>query len=420
MSPRRRRKKRTYAEQCLEEAEPTEQPRCAYFGECGGCAWQTVAYDRQLEFKRAWIEKQLAECGFDAVEIPLPAPSPDIYGYRNKMEFSFAAWRWLTRAEIASGEEYDRGFALGMHAAGAYDRVIDIQPCPLQTDEANRLLDATRAFARSSGEEPYSVRRQDGFFRYLSLRVGVQTGQTAVVLTTTERNEPLMRRYVQFLAENGMEPHVVANGVTNRLGSSSEGAEIYIDGGAPTFQERLGPFIFDLAPDSFFQPNTMAAEMLCGVTAECAGLTGDETALDLYCGVGALSLFLAQKAERVIGIEKAASAAKLAYRNAQQNSFENAFFLEADLDKGLPNLPIGRPEVVVADPPRAGIHPKAIRGILELKPLRIVYVSCNAKAQAQDMARLCASGRYQLVKTHPIDMFPQTPHVENVAVLERR
>ena len=421
MSPRRRRRrqKRTYAEECLEGEEQTEEPACAYFGECGGCSWQTIPYERQLEFKRVWVERQLFENGFKELETPPTEPSPDIYGYRNKMEFSFAARRWLTRSEIDTGFEYDREFALGMHAKGAFDRVIDIQTCPLQTKEAGRLLEETRAFAKSSGEPPYSVRRQDGFFRYLTIRIGVNTGQTAVALTTSERNEPLMRRYVERLRQAGLEPTLTANGVTNRLGSSSEGSEIYIDGGGPTFQERVGGLTFDLSPDSFFQPNTLAAELLFRRAVDFAQLDESETVLDLYSGVGAVSLFLAKKAKRVIGVEKLAGASQLAYRNAVQNGFDNAFFLEADLDKGLPNLPPEPIDAAVADPPRAGIHPKTIRALLELRPRRIVYLSCNPKAQALDLAKLCQTRQYRLARTQPIDLFPQTPHVENAALLER-
>jgi 23S rRNA (uracil1939-C5)-methyltransferase len=419
-----KRRKKSFAalrlEEELESGLHLAEPQCRFHESCGGCSWQPVSYERQLAIKREWVQQTFAEAGFDDVTIPTPIASPNEYGYRNKMEFSFAARRWLTHDEISSGEEFRRDFALGLHAPGAYDRVMDMDVCPLQSETANAYLDATREFALMSGEEPYHLRKNTGFYRYLILRRGVNTDQMLVLLITTERKQDVMEAYVAHLAARGLEPTCVANGVTDRLGSTSEGAEIHVDLGDGLLHERLKDATFALAPDSFFQPNTLAAELLIDVVSEYAALTGSETVLDLYCGVGVLSILLARDAGHVVGIEKMASAVERARINAELNDTPNTHFIAADLDGGLQHIPPGmRPEVVVTDPPRAGMHANTVRALRSLAPKRIVYVSCHPKPQAENLAALCDGGRYYVAEIQPVDLFPQTPHIENVALLVR-
>jgi 23S rRNA (uracil1939-C5)-methyltransferase len=421
----RKRRKPTFAAIVLEEELASglhlAEPQCRFHDSCGGCSWQAVSYDRQLEIKRDWVEQVFRDAGVEGVRVPPPIPSPQPYGYRNKMEFSFAARRWLTREEISSGEEFRRDFALGLHAPGAFDRVLDIDTCPLQTETANAYLSATRDFAIASSEEPYHLRDNRGFYRYLILRRGFNTDQTLVLLVTTERKPDVMAAYVEHLSASGLKPVCVANGVTARLGSTSEGAEIHIDAGDATMAERLGDGVFAVAPDGFFQPNTLAAERLVDVVSSFAALSGSETVLDLYCGVGVLSILLAGRAEKVIGIEKNAASVDQARVNASLNDTPNTYFLSGDLDEGIRHLPDGiQVDVVVTDPPRAGMHSNAVQALRALAPKRIVYVSCHPKPQAENLAALCAGDMYYVAEAQPVDLFPQTPHVENVALVVRR
>jgi 23S rRNA (uracil1939-C5)-methyltransferase len=421
----RKRRKRTFGATKLEEELASglhlAEPRCRYHDACGGCSWQAVSYERQLEIKRDWVDEVFREAGVEGARVPPPIPSPQPYGYRNKMEFSFAARRWLTREEISSGEEFRRDFALGLHAPGAFDRVLDIDTCPLQSDAANAYLAATREFAIASGEAPYHLRENTGFYRYLIVRRGFNTDETLILLVTTERKPAVMAAYVEHLEASGLKPACVANGVTARLGSTSEGAEIHIDAGEATMSERLKDGVFGVAPDGFFQPNTLAAERLVDVVSSFAALTGSETVLDLYCGVGVLSILLAGNADRVIGIEKMEAAVDQARVNASLNDTPNAYFLSGDLDEGIRHLPDDiRVDVVVTDPPRAGMHANTVQALRGLAPQRIVYVSCHPKPQAENLAALCAGDLYYVAETQPVDLFPQTPHVENVALLIRR
>jgi 23S rRNA (uracil1939-C5)-methyltransferase len=420
-----RKRKLSYAQERLEEAQAsgvaTEIPACRVFGECGGCAWQSVAYAIQLEYKRQWVERAYRAVGRNDVDVPTPLGSPDLYRYRNKMEFSFSARRWLTRAEIASGSSFDREFALGLHASGAFDRVLDMESCPIQSEVADRILALTRTFARESSRRPFDLRRGDGFYRYLAIRVGVNTGETLVNLVTSERDPAVMSAYRDALSAAGASPTSLYNGVTNLPGSTSENAELYHDDGAPMIRERLGSLTFTLAPDTFFQPNTRTAERIAAIVRDFAELSGVERVVDLYCGVGTLSLTIASAAGYVIGLERSEASVAYANANANANGVGNARFLVADVDRdALASIVGSRPDIVVVDPPRAGMHARALRALRELAPTRIVYVSCHPVSQAENVAILCSDGLYRLERLQPVDQFPHTPHVECIALLRRQ
>lgn len=355
------------------------------------------------------------------VEVPTPIGSPDFYRYRNKMEFSFSGRRWLTRVEVASGALFDRGFALGLHVPGAYDRVLHLETCPLQTEIADQILEATGRFARDSARPPFDLRRGEGFYRYLTVRVGIHTGETLVVLVTSERDPALMEAYKGALETAGVLPSSLYNGVTNRPAATSEGAELYHDDGTPTIRERLDKWTFLLGPDTFFQPNTRAAERLLFLVREWAELGRNEEVIDLYCGVGTLSLAVASAARRVMGLERSGASVALAKRNALENGIANAEFAVTDLDAGIPpEVEPLRPQLVLVDPPRAGIHPKALRALREKAPARILYVSCYPVSQAENVAALCSEGLYRLERIQLIDQFPHTEHIECVALLRRQ
>lgn len=383
---------------------------CAYFGRCGGCRLQHVAYPAQLAFK----EKQVRDClerigGLPPFELRPILPAPEVLGYRNKMEF--------TVAPSAAGP------ALGLHEAERYDSVLDIERCLLQSDVMNTLLAETRQALRARGLSVYETGADGegrGLLRFVTLREGRRTGQAMVNVVVSAPD-------VQVLAPVATEVHarvpatasVVLN-VNDTKASVAVGTEEHLLLGRDTITERLDDVVFEISANSFFQTNTVQAERLFALVDDACALTGTETVIDLYSGTGAISLLLARKSRHVYGIELAAAAVADAVRNARANGIENCAFLAGEVRHALPELVRQgvKPDVVVADPPRAGFHPKALATLAALAPARLVYVSCNPATLARDVGDLVRQG-YALEWVQPVDMFPQTPHIEAVARLRR-
>lgn len=383
---------------------------CAYFGRCGGCRLQHVAYPAQLAFK----EKQVRDClerigGLPPFELRPILPAPEVLGYRNKMEF--------TVAPSAAGP------ALGLHEAERYDSVLDIERCLLQSDVMNTLLAETRQALRARGLSVYETGADGegrGLLRFVTLREGRRTGQAMVNVVVSAPD-------VQALAPVATEVHarvpatasVVLN-VNDTKASVAVGTEEHLLLGRDTITERLDDVVFEISANSFFQTNTVQAERLFALVDDACALTGTETVIDLYSGTGAISLLLARKSRHVYGIELAAAAVADAVRNARANGIENCAFLAGEVRHALPELVRQgmKPDVVVADPPRAGFHPKALATLAALAPARLVYVSCNPATLARDVGDLVRQG-YALEWVQPVDMFPQTPHIEAVARLRR-
>jgi len=383
---------------------------CAYFGRCGGCRLQHVAYPAQLAFK----EKQVRDClerigGLPPFELRPILPAPEVLGYRNKMEF--------TVAPSAAGP------ALGLHEAERYDSVLDIERCLLQSDVMNTLLAETRQALRARGLSVYETGADGegrGLLRFVTLREGRRTGQAMVNVVVSAPD-------VQALAPVATEVHarvpatasVVLN-VNDTKASVAVGTEEHLLLGRDTITERLDDVVFEISANSFFQTNTVQAERLFALVDDACALTGTETVIDLYSGTGAISLLLARKSRHVYGIELAAAAVADAGRNARANGIENCAFLAGEVRHALPELVRQgvKPDVVVADPPRAGFHPKALATLAALAPARLVYVSCNPATLARDVGDLVRQG-YALEWVQPVDMFPQTPHIEAVARLRR-
>ena len=389
--------------------ERVEAP-CPYFGRCGGCRLQHVAYPAQLAFK----EKQVRDClerigGLPPFEMRpiLAAPAP--YGYRNKMEFTVAP--------------SSAGPALGLHEADRYDVVLDIDRCLLQSDVMNSLLAETRTLVRRHGVsvyEPGPDGEGRGLLRFVTLRDGRRTGQAMVNFVAAAPDvETLSPIAEQLRARVPATASVVLN-VNAKKASVAVGTEEHLLLGRDTITESLGGLDFQISANSFFQTNTVQAERLFGVVEEACALTGTETVVDLYSGTGAISLQLARKSLHVYGVELATAAVADAIRNAQANSIANCTFLAGEVRHVLPDLLHRgiRAEVVVADPPRAGFHPKALSALAMLAPARLVYVSCNPATLARDVGDLVRQG-YVLEWVQPVDMFPQTPHIEAVARLRR-
>jgi 23S rRNA (uracil1939-C5)-methyltransferase len=390
-------------------AHRTEAP-CPYFGRCGGCRLQHVRYEAQLAFK----QRQVAEClarlgGLGTAEgIPLRPiiGAPDVFGYRNKMEFTFA--------------EADGRAVVGLHEAERYDRILDVERCLLQSDAMNALLGEVREFVRERGWPVYRQADEAGLLRFLVLREGGATGERMVNVVTASPDVPTARALADRLRERGPGVTAVVLNVNPKKAAVAVGVEEHPIAGNERIRERLGGLDFAISANSFFQTNTRQAERLFGIVAEYAALTGAETVFDLYSGTGAISLLLAGRARAVYGIELVPAAIEDATRNAAANGITNCTFLAGEVRDVLPDLLRRgiRAELVVADPPRAGFHPKALRALLALAPARMVYVSCNPATLARDLGVLVAGG-YRLEAVQPIDMFPHTPHIEVVARLAR-
>ena len=393
----------------IEQASPQRvDAPCPYFGRCGGCRLQHVAYDAQLAFKAKQVADALERLGGLRDAPVRPIIGADLtFGYRNKMEFTVA--RGPAAAPV-----------VGLHEADRYDSVLDIDRCLLQSDRMNALLTEARAFFAERGLTVYEQETGEGLLRFLMLREGKQTGElmTNVVTSAPAVSElaPLAERLTARVAGT---TSVVMN-VNPKKASVAVGVEEHLLGGRDHIREGMGGLTFQVSANSFFQTNTRQAERLFELVTESTGLTGTETVLDLYSGTGAISLLLARRCRWVYGIELVQAAVDDAAVNAAANRITNCTFLCGEVRFVLPSL-IGKgvtAEVVVADPPRAGFHPKALHALITLQARRVVYVSCNPTTLARDLGELVRGG-YRLEWVQPVDMFPHTPHIEAVARLER-
>ncbi|HLU99795.1 MAG TPA: 23S rRNA (uracil(1939)-C(5))-methyltransferase RlmD [Acidobacteriota bacterium] len=419
----RKRKRHAHAviEQILNHSPDRIVPRCRYFGVCGGCSWQHVEYDRQLAFKREHVRDLLKRIGgLEGVEVAFVVPSPSPYYYRNKMEFTFGSSRWLTRQEIESGQELDRDFALGLHVPKRFDRILDLEECHLQGSLSHRMVNFTRHLSRQEGWEAYDTRRNEGFLRNLVIRIGVRTGQQLINIVTRDSRPAAMELLSSSLLEEFPSITTIINSINpGRSPVASGEQQIYYGDGY--IMEEIANLKFKVTATAFFQPNTLQAGNLFRIIRELAGLQGNETVYDLYTGLGAIALFLARDAERVVGVENHSDSIRLASENAELNQIENCVFREGDVAEVLDRDWVrrhGQPHVVIVDPPRVGLAEKAVASLLSIRPKRIVYSSCNPATQARDLQMLAEA--YHIVGVHPVDMFPQTYHIENVALLERR
>ena len=381
---------------------------CPYFGRCGGCRLQHVEYAAQLAFK----SKQVADClsrlgGVAGFELRPILPAVATYGYRNKMEF--------TVAPRAGG-----AVTVGLHEAERYDSVLDVERCLLQSDRMNTLLDEARRFFAERGLSAYEQASGEGLLRFLMLREGQRTGEAMANVVTSAPAVSEVQPLAERLRARVRETTSVVMSVNPKKASVAVGVEEHLLGGRDHIRESLDGLTFQVSPGSFFQTNTLQAERLFALVLEAAGLTGAETVIDLYSGTGAISLLLARRCRWVYGIELAGTAVADANRNAELNGVVNCTFLAGEVRFVLPPLVAKgvSAEVVVADPPRAGFHPKALRSLVSLRPARIVYVSCNPATLARDVGELVQSG-YRLEWVQPVDMFPHTPHIEAVARLAR-
>ncbi len=402
-------------------SEMRTTPFCEHFGTCGGCKWQHLPYIEQLKFKQREVLSNLQRIG--KVELPGISPilpSPEERFYRNKLEFTFSNKRWLSTEEMESEEViYDKN-GLGFHIPGMFDKVIDVKECHLQRQPSNNIRLAIRNFALKNEWPFFDLRAQEGFLRTLIIRTS-STGETMVIVVfyheDAEKREQLFDHLSQKFSDITSWMYVI-NGKAN---DTITDQEVRLQKGRDHIYEEMEGLKFKIGPKSFYQTNSQQAYNLYKAARNFASLTGNETVYDLYSGTGTIANFVARNAKKVVGIEYVPEAIENAHENSELNGIHNTSFFAGDM-KDLLNHDLfekeGAPDVIITDPPRAGMHDDVIRTILNAAPEKIVYVSCNSATQARDINLL--DERYRVTAIQPVDMFPHTHHVENVVLLERK
>lgn len=419
------RKKRNYAEGHIERlVHPSDmrvEPRCEHFTICGGCRWQHLPYSFQLECK----QKQVKDCLERIAKIPFPEITPilgseQIWEYRNKMEYTFSDKMWLTFDQMRSGEEFPDRRAAGFHIPGAFDKVLDINRCHLQDDLGNRLRLFVKDFGKEHGYSFYNLRENRGFLRTLMIRIA-STGDVMAVMSVGEDDREKIDTLMKAIADRFPEVTSLFYVVNTKVNDTIADLDIITYKGNDYIEEEMEGLRFRVGPKSFYQTNSRQAYRLYSVARDFAALTGNELVYDLYTGTGTIACFLARNARHVVGIEYVPDAIEDAKINAAANGLDNTEFYAGDMKDVLTAGFIaehGHPDVMIVDPPRAGMHEDVVKVILDAEPDRIVYVSCNPATQARDLAML--HEKYDITAVQPVDMFPHTQHVENVVALTKR
>jgi len=397
------------------------EPACAYFGICGGCKWQNMPYDEQLKFKSKEVFNNLSRIG----KVLLPEINPimgsaNSFFYRNKLEFTFSNKRWLSDAEMKSGHIFDDKDAVGFHVPGMFDKVVDIDQCHLQADPSNDIRQAIKVYAKQNGLTFFDLRNQVGFLRTLIIRTS-STGEVMVIVVFYYEDKEAREQLLSFVQRHFPSITSLMYVINGKANDTISDQDVLVFHGKDHMMEEMEGLKFKIGPKSFYQTNSQQAYELYKVTRDFAGLTGNEIVYDLYTGTGTIANFVAHQAAKVVGIEYVPEAIEDAKVNSQINNITNTVFYAGDMKDVLTHGLVereGKPHVMIVDPPRAGMHADVTETILTIAPDKIVYVSCNSATQARDINLL--DSRYRVAKVQPVDMFPQTHHVENVVLLERR
>lgn len=399
-------------------------PFCQHYGVCGGCKWQCLPYEEQIRYKQKQVTDNLTRIG--KIELPEISPilgSAHTQFYRNKLEFTFSNKRWLTDQEIAADVKYEQMNAVGFHIPGAFDKVLAIEKCWLQDDISNQIRNAIRDYAYEHHYSFFNLRTQEGMLRNLIIRTST-TGELMVIVIckiVEEQEMELFEQLLSFVAERFPQITSLLYVVNNKCNDTFNDLPVYIYKGKEYMYEEMEGLKFKIGPKSFYQTNSEQAYTLYKVARDFAGLTGEELVYDLYTGTGTIANFVSRQAKKVVGIEYVPEAIEDAKVNSEINGITNTLFYAGDMKDILTQEFItshGRPDVIITDPPRAGMHPDVVNVILFAEPKRIVYVSCNPATQARDLALL--DEKYRVKAVQPVDMFPHTHHVENVVLLEKR
>lgn len=397
------------------------EPVCQHFGTCGGCKWQHMGYEHQLYFKQKEVENNLKRIG--NLELPETTPilgSKEQYFYRNKMEFSFSDSRWLTPKEINSDEEIADRNALGFHIPGMWDKILDIKKCHLQQDPSNAIRLETKNFANKNDLTFFNPRRQEGLLRTLMIRTS-STGEIMVLIQFFEEDTEKRELLLNHLTTTFPEITALLYVINSKGNDTIYDQEVICFAGRDHIFEEMEGLQFKINAKSFYQTNSAQAHELYKVTRDFAGLSGDELVYDLYTGTGTIAQFVSKNAKKVVGVESVPEAIEDAKANALHNNISNVDFYVGDMKNVFNDDFIsahGQPDVIITDPPRDGMHKQVVEQLLQVAPPKIVYVSCNSATQARDLALM--KEQYKVTKVQPVDMFPQTHHVENVVLLEKR
>ncbi|MBC6425043.1 MAG: 23S rRNA (uracil(1939)-C(5))-methyltransferase RlmD [Ekhidna sp.] len=417
-------KRKKFLEGIREEVIKTSadriKPFCEHFGWCGGCKWQHMSYDAQLRYKQAHIAQNLRKLS----GLKLPGVKPVLASkkttfYRNKLEYTFSNFRWLTKEEIDSGEDHIQT-GLGFHIPKRFDKILNINKCWLQKDPSNEIRLAIKEFADEHNIPYFDLKKQEGFLRNLVIRTA-STGEVMVILQTACHDKEWLDLILNFTKKKFPVITALLYVINEKGNDSFHDLEVKLFSGKDHIMEEMSNLKFRIGPKSFYQTNSAQAHELYKIVAEYAGLTGGELVYDLYTGTGTIANFIAGKAKKVIGIECATAAIEDAKLNSEINGITNTAFFAGDMKDMLVSGFVrqhGKPDVIITDPPRAGMHPKVTRFLTDLKVRRIVYVSCNPATQARDLEVL--SQAYDVASIQPVDMFPQTQHIENVILMKHR
>lgn len=395
------------------------EPFCSHYGICGGCKWQPLPYPLQLEFKQRQVVDQLTRIG----KLKLPEITPILGSdktqfYRNKLEFTFSNKRWIeSKDEIDNIPESEKS-GLGFHISGLFDKVLDVKWCYLQSEPSNAIRLFIRNFSIGHNFPYFDLREQSGFLRNMIVRTST-TGEVMLILVFAHENRELRELLLKAVIEKFPEITSINYVINNKKNDNISDLPFVNFYGRDSIYETMENLKFKIGPKSFYQTNSEQAYRLYSIVRDYANLKGDEVVYDLYTGTGTIALFLASKAHKVVGIEYVPEAIEDAKTNARENNISNCFFFAGDMKDMLNPVFIkanGSPDVVILDPPRAGIHPDVAKVIVEAKPRKIIYVSCNPASQARDLALM--SDCYEITKVHPVDMFPHTHHLENIVAME--
>lgn len=397
------------------------EPVCEHFGDCGGCKWQNMSYEKQLFYKNNEVYDHLKRIG--KVELPEFEPilgSAKQFFYRNKMEFSFSDARWITEKEIAEVENIERGNALGFHIPKMWDKILNIEKCHLQQDPSNEIRNEVRDFATKNGLTFFNARNMHGLLRTMMIRT-TSIGEIMVLVQFFEDDKAGQKLLLDFLAERFPEITSLLYVVNSKANDTIYDQDVILHKGRNYILEEMEGLSFSINAKSFYQTNSDQAYELYKITRDFAGLTGNELVFDLYTGTGTIAQFVSKQAKKVIGVESVPDAIKDAKINAERNNITNCEFYVGDMKDVFNDAFIathGIPDVIITDPPRDGMHKDVVQQLLNIGAQKIVYVSCNSATQARDLNLL--DEVYKVTRVRPVDMFPQTHHVENVVLLEKR
>lgn len=395
-------------------------PLCHHFGTCGGCRWQNMKYIEQLFYKQKQVLDSFSRIGHLEFPEMLPIlPSPKQYYYRNKLEYTFSILRWLTSEEVTTEPANINREALGFHIPGMFDRVLDIETCYLQPEPTNIIRNGLKEFAKANGITFYNIRKFEGDLRNVIIR-NASNNDLMVILVFGTKDPEIIEKVMKYLADTYKQITSLFYFINLKHNDTISDLEPVLYKGEPFITGVMEDLKFRIGPLSFYQTNAQQAENMYRLVRDYAGLTGNEIVYDLYTGTGTIANFVSRYALKVIGIEYVDAAVADAHFNSELNNITNTSFFAGDMAKILTTDFIndhGKPDVIITDPPRAGMHEKVVKCIIESNVKRIIYVSCNPATQARDINLM--SDHYQIIKTQPVDMFPHTHHVENICLLER-